>query len=58
MQKVGKWFVIPMFHPAAALHQERFKPMLLEDFAKLPQLLEEARAASGKSKTKKKTTKK
>jgi hypothetical protein len=47
-----------MFHPAAALHQERFKPMLLEDFARLPQLLEEARAALGKTKTKKKTTKK
>jgi uracil-DNA glycosylase family 4 len=58
MQKVGKYFVIPMFHPAAALHQERFKPMLLEDFARLPQLLEEARAALGKTKTKKKTAKK
>jgi DNA polymerase len=56
MQKVGKWFVIPMFHPAAALHQERFKPLLLEDFAKLPQLLEEARAQLGKAT--KKTTKK
>ncbi|SRR6266540_950254 len=55
MQKVGKRFVIPMFHPAAALHQVRFRPMLLEDFAKLPELLKEARAALGKSKTKKKT---
>lgn len=49
MQKVGRRFVIPMFHPAAALHQPRFKPMLLEDFGKLPRLLEEARAALGKS---------
>jgi uracil-DNA glycosylase len=56
MQKIGKRFVIPMFHPAAALHQQRFRPMLLEDFAKLPRLLEEARTALGK--TKKKTTKK
>jgi len=56
MQKVGKRFVIPMFHPAAALHQVRFRPMLLEDFAKLPKLLEEARAALGKSKTEKKIT--
>ena len=55
MQKVGKRFIIPMFHPAAALHQDRFKPMLLEDFARLPAQLEEARAALGKSKTKKKT---
>lgn len=57
MQKIGTRFVIPMFHPAAALHQQRFRPMLLEDFAKLPALLEEARAALGKTKSKK-TTKK
>jgi uracil-DNA glycosylase len=48
MQKVGKRFIIPMFHPAAALHQDRFKPMLLEDFARLPAQLEEARTALGK----------
>lgn len=58
MQKVGRRFVIPMFHPAAALHQSRFKPMLLEDFAKLPALLEDARAALGKSKARKTTRKK
>lgn len=56
MQKVGRRFIIPMFHPAAALHQDRFKPMLLEDFARLPAQLEEARAALGK--TKKKAVKK
>ena len=55
MQKIGKRFIIPMFHPAAALHQQRFRPMLLEDFAKLPQLLDEARKEQGKSK---KTSKK
>ncbi len=58
MQKVGKRFIIPMFHPAAALHQDRFRPMLLEDFGRLPAQLEEARAALGKSKTKKTTGKK
>jgi DNA polymerase len=58
MQKMGKRFIIPMFHPAAALHQERFRPMLLEDFARLPELLKEARAALGKDKPKKKTVKK
>ncbi len=52
MQKIGKRFVIPMFHPAAALHQQRFRPLLLEDFAKLPAQLEEARAALGKAKKK------
>jgi uracil-DNA glycosylase family 4 len=58
MQKIGKRFVIPMFHPAAALHQQRFRPMLLEDFAKLPALLEEARTALGKIKSKKTTKRK
>ena len=37
-------------HPAAALHQARFRPMLLEDFAKLPSLLKEARKGQGKAK--------
>lgn len=45
MHRVGKRFVIPMFHPAAALHQPKYRPLILADFAKLPSLLEEARAA-------------
>jgi uracil-DNA glycosylase family 4 len=48
MQKVGERFVIPMFHPAAALHQSALKPTILGDFAKLPEQLKEARAALGK----------
>ena len=48
MQKVGERYVIPMFHPAAALHQSALKPAILEDFAKLPALLNEARKALGK----------
>jgi uracil-DNA glycosylase len=48
MRKVGDRFVIPMFHPAAALHQAALKPAILADFAKLPELLKEARAAQGK----------
>lgn len=35
--------VVPMFHPAAALHQPKIRPQLLEDFGKLPGLI--ARAA-------------
>ncbi|MBE0669822.1 MAG: uracil-DNA glycosylase [Anaerolineales bacterium] len=55
MQKVGERFVIPMFHPAAALHQPPLKPSILADFAKLPDQLSEARAALGrKIKVKKK----
>src|SRR5687768_7963598 len=49
MQKVGDHFVIAMFHPAAALHQAALKPAIMADFAKLPELLKEARAALGKS---------
>ena len=48
MQKVGERYVIPMFHPAAALHQSALKPTILADFAKLPDQLKEARVALGK----------
>jgi DNA polymerase len=50
MRKVGDRYVIPMFHPAAALHQVALKPAIMADFAKLPDLLKEARAGMGKSK--------
>ena len=48
MRKLGDRFVIPMFHPAAALHQAALKPAIQADFAKLPELLKQARAARGK----------
>lgn len=49
MKKAGDRFVIAMFHPAAALHQMSLKPQIIADFAKLPELLEEARSALGRS---------
>jgi DNA polymerase len=49
MRRVGERFVIAMFHPAAALHQVSLKPAILQDFARLPQLLEQARAALARS---------
>jgi len=49
MRKVGDRYVIAMFHPAAALHQAALKPAILADFAKLPELLKQARAGLGKS---------
>jgi len=52
MRKVGDRFVIPMYHPAAALHQASLKPAIMADFAKLPELLKEARAELGKSEPK------
>lgn len=34
--------IVPMFHPAAALHQERFRSLIVEDFKHLPDILEAA----------------
>jgi DNA polymerase len=52
MRQVGDRFVIAMYHPAAALHQLSLKSVLMEDFARLPELLKDARSASGKSSSK------
>jgi len=49
MRRVGDRFVIAMFHPAAALHQAALKPAIVKDFAQLPKLLEQARAALKRS---------
>jgi uracil-DNA glycosylase len=49
MRKIGNRYVIAMFHPAAALHQASLKPAILADFAKLPQLLEQARKGLGRA---------
>ena len=48
MRKVDDRYVIAMYHPAAALHQAALKPDILADFAKLPELLNEARIGLGK----------
>ena len=54
MRKVDDRFVIAMFHPAAALHQQSLRSTILADFARLPELLKEARAELGKSAPKEK----
>jgi DNA polymerase len=36
--------VVPMFHPAAALHQPSLKPYLVEDFNRLPELISQLAA--------------
>jgi len=48
MKKIEDRYVIPMFHPAAALHQPQLKPSILGDFANLPGQLNEAREALGR----------
>ena len=50
MRKVGNRYVIAMFHPAAALHQASLMPSILADFAKLPELLKQARTGLGREK--------
>lgn len=37
-------FYVPMFHPAAALHQQSLRATIIEDFRKLPDIVERARA--------------
>lgn len=44
MRNVGDRHVIAMYHPAAALHRLSLKSEIMADFAKLPELLKEARA--------------
>jgi uracil-DNA glycosylase family 4 len=39
--------VVPMYHPAAALHQQSLRDVLLEDFGRLGAILERARARRG-----------
>jgi DNA polymerase len=45
-KRVGNRLIVPMFHPAAALHQPKWRPLIIEDFANLPQYLNEAAAFS------------
>ena len=48
MQNIDGRFIIPMYHPAAALHQPALRPSILADFGKLPDQLNEARAILGR----------
>jgi uracil-DNA glycosylase family 4 len=38
-KKDGKRLIVPMYHPAAALHQSALRGAIEEDFAKLPKFL-------------------
>lgn len=40
-KRVGGRLVVPMYHPAAALHQSNLRGAIEDDFAKLPKLLAE-----------------
>jgi uracil-DNA glycosylase family 4 len=41
-KRVGNVLVVPMFHPAAALHQPQWRPLVEADFKRLPDLIIEA----------------
>lgn len=38
-KRIGNVIYYPMFHPAAALHQPRWRSLVEEDFARIPELL-------------------
>ncbi len=42
-KRAGKRLIVPMYHPAAALHQPSLRQEVVDDFLKLPQILAEAR---------------
>ena len=46
---VGDLLIVPMYHPAAALHQPSLKSTLLADFASLPDVIEEAKIQASKT---------
>ncbi len=41
-KRVDNRLIVPMFHPAAALHQARWKPLIEEDFKRLPEFIAQA----------------
>lgn len=43
-RKVGNRLIVPMFHPAAALHQGSIRPQIEDDFRRLPKFLAEIEA--------------
>lgn len=45
-RRFGDLVVVPMYHPAAALHQSSLKATIEADMARLPHILEEARSAA------------
>ena len=42
-KRFGNVMVVPMFHPAAALRNVNLKPVMIEDFKKLPKYIQEAK---------------
>lgn len=45
-RRFGNLLVVPMFHPAATLHNQNLRPVLEADFKKLPQYIKDISHAS------------
>jgi uracil-DNA glycosylase family 4 len=45
-RKFGSFVVVPMYHPAAALHQASLRATVEADMLKLPRIIEEARQSA------------
>jgi DNA polymerase len=46
---IGGRMIIPMMHPAAALHQAQNRPLIEADFRRLPELLAQAERAAAQA---------
>src|SRR4051794_10888960 len=44
-KRVGRRLIVPMYHPAAALHQQALRSTIEEDFGRLPKILAESELA-------------
>lgn len=40
---INSRLIVPMYHPAAALHQGKLRPVIKNDFSMLPQMVDKAR---------------
>jgi DNA polymerase len=54
-KQIGSRLVVPMFHPAAALHQPRWRPEITADFEKLPSFVAEITAIQAQNEDDNKT---
>lgn len=48
---IGGRLFVPMFHPAAALHQQSLRETIVDDFRRLPAMIEDGRALRRSSQT-------
>jgi DNA polymerase len=45
VKRIGQWLVLPMFHPAAALHQPKYRADIEKDILLIPDILAQADGA-------------